>query len=87
MNTEQIYFESEGQGELTCLTHGGSYLRSSWTSLPNRKKYVTPISTWRRLDSLTVATYMAEFGYCCETCDYHARNAEQADFRARGTAQ
>jgi hypothetical protein len=64
---------SDDNGRITCSAHAGNYLTSAIQAKPKTKKHRTPIGTWEKLDSLEVAMFMAEFGYCCETCRYEAK--------------
>lgn len=69
---ETAYFAANS-GELTCSKHGGMYLTSELARRPKAKRISTPLAVWERLNSLEVATFMAEFGYCCETCNSQAK--------------
>jgi hypothetical protein len=61
------YFGDNG-GQIVCADHAGAYLRSELERRPKARRISTPLGVWERLDSLEVAMFMAEFGYCCETC-------------------
>ena len=67
MDTDKTYF-GDTNGQLLCNDHAGGYLRFELDQRPKAKRIKTPITTWTRIDSLEVACYFAEFGYCCETC-------------------
>lgn len=77
MDTDKKYF-SDTNGQLLCNDHAGGYLRFELDQRPKAKRIKTPITTWTRMDSLEVAFFFAEFGYCCETCHSDSKKTAHA---------
>ncbi len=63
-------FTNDNSGVISCIEHGGHYLRVAVTERPNAKQWVTPLGTWRRWTDADEAEWDECFGKPahCETC-------------------
>lgn len=57
-------------GEITCITHAGTYLSTAAQADPNACTHSTPLSTWDRLGEPGAAFLRSALGRetLCEVC-------------------
>jgi hypothetical protein len=68
---EKILFVHDN-GQVSCVAHGGSYLRSEVENGPKAATYWTPLGTWEVIDAEFAEEWVALVGSVptCETCRY-----------------
>lgn len=72
MKTDEKTLYVHDNGEVSCLAHAGSYLRSEVENGPKVPTYWTPLGTWEVIDATFAKEWVAVAGYepTCETCRY-----------------
>lgn len=70
MATKTTSLYVNDNGEISCIGHGGSYLRSAYDAAPERNAYRTPLGTWERIDTAYIVEWTDMMGSApkCETC-------------------